>query len=139
MKYFIVTTKCGHVGKWNCIWIDFAVPAENASEAAQKAKTYKRVKRHHKNVIARVVEVAFDEFMLQISKNSLDPYLHCKNIQDQRLIEDINERMQPDTWNIERHFTKRTKKKNKEYIAKKNRIAEREWTKQIEEYEEDAA
>ena len=71
MKYFIVTTKCGHVGKWNCIWIDFAVPAENASEAAQKAKTYKRVKRHHKNVIARVVEVAFDEFMLQISKNSL--------------------------------------------------------------------
>ena len=114
MKYFIVTTKCGHVGKWSCIWIDFAVPAESASEAAQKAKTYKRVKRHHKNVIARVVEVAFDEFMLQISKNSLDPYLHCKNIQDQRLIEDINERMQPDTWNIERHFTKRTKKKNKE-------------------------
>lgn len=45
MKYFIVTTKCGHVGKWSCIWIDFAVPAESASEAAQKAKTYKRVKR----------------------------------------------------------------------------------------------
>ena len=33
MKYFIVTTKCGHVGKWSCIWIDFAVPAESASEA----------------------------------------------------------------------------------------------------------
>ena len=30
MKYFIVTTKCGHVGKWSCIWIDFAVPAESA-------------------------------------------------------------------------------------------------------------
>ena len=105
----------------------------------RRQKHIKGSKGHHKNVIARVVEVAFDEFMLQISKNSLDPYLHCKNIQNQRLIEDINERMQPDTWNIERHFTKRTKKKNKEYIAKKNRIAEREWTKQIEEYEEDAA
>lgn len=139
MKYFIVTTKCGHVGKWNCIWIDFAVAAESATEAAQRAKTYKRVKRHHKDVIARVEEVTFEEFMSQISKNSVDPYLHCKNIRQQQLIENICERMQPDTWNIERHFKKQPKKKCKEYIVKKNKIAEMEWAKQIEEYEEDAA
>ncbi len=139
MKYFIVTTKCGHVGKWNCIWIDFAVAAENAAEAAQKAKTYKRVKRHHKDVIALVVEITSDEYMKRRSDNDNDPYLHCKNIQQQRLIEDINQRMQPDTWNIERNFKKQPKKKCKEYIVKKNRIAEREWAKQIEEYEEDAA
>ena len=139
MKYFIVKTKCGHVGKWNCIWIDFAVAAESAAEAAAKVKTYKRVKRNHKNAIARVLEVSFEEFMLQKSNNSIDPYLHCKNIQEQRLIENINERMQPDTWNIERCFTKRAKKRNKEYIIKKNRIAEREWAKQIREYEENAA
>ena len=139
MKYFSVTAKCFHVGKCNCIWIDYPVAAESAAEAAQKAKTFKRVKRHHKDVIARVVEVTFEEFMSQISKNSVDPYLHCKNIQQQHLIEDINQRMQPDMWNIERNFKKPPKKKCKEYIVKKNKIAEREWAKQIEEYEEDAA
>ena len=113
--------------------------AENAAEAAQKAKTYKRVKRHHKDVIALVVEITSDEYMKRRSDNDNDPYLHCKNIQQQRLIEDINQRMQPDTWNIERNFKKQPKKKCKEYIVKKNRIAEREWAKQIEEYEEDAA
>ena len=139
MKYFSVTAKCGHVGKWNCIWIDFAVAAESAAEAAQKAKTFKRVKRHHKDVIARVMEVTFEEFMSQISKNSVDPYLHCKNIPQQHLIEDIPQRMQPDMWIIELNFKKPPKKKCKEYIVKKNKIAEREWAKQIEEYEEDAA
>lgn len=139
MKYFIVTTKCGHVGKWNCIWIDYAVAAESASDAAQKAKTFGRVKRNHKNVIAQVIEVSFDEFMHQHSVNDIDPYLHCKNIQQQRLIEDIYERMQPDTWNIERCLKKQPKKRCKDYIAKKNMIAKREWKKQIEEYEEDAA
>lgn len=139
MKYFIVKTKCGYVGKWNCIWIDFAVTADSAAEAAAKVKTYKRVKRHHKNVVALVKEVTFKGYMCQRAINDCDPYLHCKNIQEQRLIENINERMQPDTWNIERCSTKRAKKRNKEYILKKNRIAEREWAKQIREYEEDAA
>lgn len=139
MKYFIVTTKCGHVGKWNCIWIDFAVAAESAAEAAQKAKTYKRVKRHHKDVIARVVEITSDEYMKRRSDNDNDPYLHCKNIQQQQLIEDINQRLRPDTWNIERHLKRQAKKNCKDYIVKKNKIAEREWAKQIEEYEEDAA
>ena len=32
MRYFIVTAKCGHVGRDNYIPIDFAVKAESASE-----------------------------------------------------------------------------------------------------------
>lgn len=139
MKYFIVTAKCGHVGKWHCIWIDFAVTASSAWEAAYKVKMFKRVKRHHKNAIMNVREVDFEEFMSQKSDNSTDSYLHCKNIQQQRLIENINERIQPDIWNIERCFKKQCGKRSKEYLVKKNKIAEREWLKRIEEYEEDFA
>ena len=31
-KYFSVRTKCGHVGRLNCVWIDFAIYAESAKE-----------------------------------------------------------------------------------------------------------
>ena len=34
-KYFSVTTKCGHVGRLNCVWIDFAIYAESAKEFYQ--------------------------------------------------------------------------------------------------------
>lgn len=139
MKYFIVTTKCGHVGKWNCIWIDFAVMAVSAAEAAQKVKTFKRVKRNHKDVVRQVREVEFKKFMLQKSNNSVDPYLHCKNIQQQRLSDEIDKRKEQDIWNIERCFKKHSAKKCKEYIVKKNKMAERDWAKKIEEYEEDVA
>ena len=35
-KYYSVKTKCGHVGKLKCVWIDFAIVAENGKEAAKK-------------------------------------------------------------------------------------------------------
>lgn len=35
-RYFEVETKCGHVGRINCVWIKFAVIASDAKEAAKK-------------------------------------------------------------------------------------------------------
>ena len=54
-KYFSVTTKCGHVGRLNCVWIDFAIYAESAKEAAEIARQKGRAKHHHKNTIKEVI------------------------------------------------------------------------------------
>lgn len=62
-KYFSVKTKCGHVGKYHCVWINFAIYAETAKEAASKVREIGRVKRHHKDFINSIEKLDFDTFM----------------------------------------------------------------------------
>ena len=101
MKYYEVTAKCGHVGKNNCIFITFACVAESGKEAAAKVRLYKRVKHHHKDAIRNVNEITFEEFMKLKAKNDADPYLHCKNPQEQRKIPDFDSRVVPDIREIQ--------------------------------------
>lgn len=84
-KYFIVTAKCGHVGKNNYILIDFAVTAENKKDAARKTRMISRVKHNHKDAIINVIEVSKEKFDSQLESNRNNAYLSCKNIQQQRL------------------------------------------------------
>ena len=84
-KTFIVTTKCGHVGKNNYIVIDFAVKAETAKEAARKARHIPRVKHDWKDAIIEVKEVTFDNYLAQVQKNVNDGYLNAKSVQEQRI------------------------------------------------------
>jgi hypothetical protein len=79
MRYFIVTAKCGHVGKGRYIPIRFAVRAKTASEAASVARGLPRVKHHHKDAILSVEEVDVSEYEDRHYVNSFDPYLLCKN------------------------------------------------------------
>lgn len=138
-RYFIVNTKCGHVGKLKCVWIDFAVVADSPGEAVEKVRGYKRVKRHHKDVVRLVREVDFEEFMMQKAINDSDPYLHCKNIQQQRLIENLGTRICDDEWNIRRQGYKEKKTQRSVYRMKKTRIAVKEACKRIAEYIEEVA
>ena len=85
-RYFKVEAKCGHVGHGKCIWITFATTGENGKEAARKVRDFKRVKHDHKDAIGSVKEISFEEFMEIKAANDIDPYLHCKNIQEQRKI-----------------------------------------------------
>lgn len=139
MKYFIVTAKCGHVGRLHCIWIDFAVAADSAKEAAKKVRWFKRVKHNHKDAICLVREVAFEEFIKQRAINDDDPYLHCKNIQQQRLIENIESRICEDTWNIARSNNIKRKTSRSIYRLKKSEIEVMEAHSRIAEYMEEAA
>jgi len=59
-KFYIVTAKCGHVGKSKYILIDFPVIAEDGREAAKIARQIPRVKHHHKDAIRNVEESSFD-------------------------------------------------------------------------------
>ena len=93
-KYFQVNAKCGHVGRNNCVVISFAVAAESGKDAARKARGYRRVKHHRPDAIVSVSEITFEEYMILKAENDADPYLHCKNIQEQRQIENFEERIE---------------------------------------------
>ena len=96
MDYFKVVAKCGHVGRKKCIWITFATMAENGKEAAKRVRDFKRVKHDHKDVIASVTKITFEEFVEIKNQNDADPYLHCKNVQEQRKIPDFDKRVVDD-------------------------------------------
>ena len=123
-KYFSVKTKCGHVGKFRCVWINFAVVADNAKAAAEKVKQYGRVKRHQKSCIESVAEIEFEDFMMLKAKNDADPYLHCKSIQEQRAVEGFEDRIEVDEYNIAKYSKKVTKKDSLEYRVKRAKVKE---------------
>ena len=83
MRYYIVTAKCGHVGKKFYIPIDFAVMAGSASEAASKARQIPRVKHDHKDAILSVREIDRFEFAELAFVNEYDPYLQCTSKKEQ--------------------------------------------------------
>lgn len=86
IRYYAVTTKCGHVGRNKYIKITFAVIAESKKEAAKKAKYIPRVKHDHKDAILNIKEITYNEFLELLNENDNNEYLHCKNIQEQRNI-----------------------------------------------------
>jgi hypothetical protein len=133
-KYFSVKTKCGHVGKFHCVWIDFAVVADNAKAAAEKVKQYGRVKRHQKSCIESVAQIDFENFMILKAKNDADPYLHCKSIQEQRAVEGFEDRIEVDEYNIAKYSKKVTKKESLEYRVKRAKVKENSHKHALKEY-----
>jgi hypothetical protein len=133
-KYFSVKTKCGHVGKLNCVWIDFAIVAESAKEAAAIARQIARVKHHHKNTIKEVVEITVDEFCKLKAINDADPYLHAKNHREQLQIEGFEERIELDEYNIARKHQKSSKKESLEFRVKRANAKEKSHKRALKEY-----
>ena len=131
-RYFEVETKCGHVGRINCVWIKFAVIASDAKEAAKKAREIGRVKHDHLDAIRYVKEIDFNSFMILRAENDADPYLHCKSRRDQNQITGFENRIEPDEYNIKRKDKKQTR--NSGFKVKKNERAVYEAKKAIYEY-----
>lgn len=92
-KHYAVTCRCGHVGPNNYVEIVFAIIAFNGKEASAKARKIARVKHNKKNAIIDCRKVTREEFNKIIKANKNDPYLKCKNIQEQRLITDFETRI----------------------------------------------
>lgn len=133
-KYFSVTTKCGHVGRLNCVWIDFAIYAESAKEAAEIARQKGRAKHHHKNTIKEVVEISMEDFYKLKAKNDSDPYLHAKNHREQLQIESFDERIELDEYNIAKKYQKTSKKQSLEFRVKKAKVIEKSHKRALSEY-----
>ncbi|MDE7406419.1 MAG: hypothetical protein K2M89_06070 [Clostridiales bacterium] len=139
-RYFAVETKCGHVGKDKCIFIWFAVKAENGKAAAARARGYKRVKHHHKYAIRQVREISFEEYVQLKLVNTNDPYLQCKNVQQQRAIEHFEDRIESDEDLLSKN-NKRATRRDTAYLLKKNEIKTRDALRQIQDndYDDDIA
>ncbi len=133
-KYFSVETKCGHVGRLNCVWIKFAICADTAKEAAAIARQIARVKHHHKNTIKEVVEITVDEFLKLKAINDADAYLHAKNHREQLQIEGFEERVELDEYNIARNAKKTSKKESLEFRVKRAKAKEKSQKLALAEY-----
>lgn len=84
MNMYEVCAKCGHVGRYNYIDKVFAIKAMTGKEAAAIARQMPRVKHHHKDAIRYVKEIdseRYREIMMMLRE---DPYMHCRNVQEQR-------------------------------------------------------
>lgn len=131
-KYFEVEAKCGHVGRKSCVWIKFAVAAENGKDAAKRARAFPRVKHHHPDAIKSVTEIDFAAFKVLKAENDADPYLHCKNRREQDLIVDFWDRVEDDEYNLTKYEKEITR--NAGFKLKKNRFEELEAVRTIREY-----
>lgn len=76
MKYYLVTAKCGHVGKGKYIEKTFAIEANNAKIAAKIVLARPKVKKQLKNAISEVNEVEYSKFAEFLKYNQEDKYLH---------------------------------------------------------------
>ena len=112
-KYYAVHCRCGHVGLNSYIEIVFAVIAKNGKEAATIARRFSRVKHNKKNAIIDCYEITREEYDAIIKANKNDPYLKCKNVQEQRLIEGFESRVVKEP---EKPSLHRSKKERREFV-----------------------
>ena len=121
LKYYAVHCKCGHVGLKKYVEIVFAVMATNGKEAARIAREFARVKHHQKYAIIDCYKITREEYERILEANKNDPYLKCKNIQEQRRIDGFESRIirEPECRSFKRN--KRERKAFIEYKLKKQR------------------
>ena len=83
MKYFMVTAKCGHVGRGFYYEGKFFTKAESGKEAARKVRNFPRVKHDHKDAILSVVELDYTDFITGRKNMRVNPYFHSNSKQEQ--------------------------------------------------------
>ena len=125
MNYYKVICKCGHVGRKHYVPIQFAIIAKNGKEAARIGRNLPRVKHQHKDAVLNVIKISYEDFLELIEINNNDPYLKCKNKQQQNETCDLSNRMVIDKHNIVKPIDKTKRKEHVEYILKKQRLVER--------------
>ena len=121
MEFYLVTTKCGHVGKTSYMPITFPIKAENGREAARIAKGYPRVKRDHWDAILDCRKVDEETYLMQVIINSNDPYLHATSKQEQEaMVVGIAERIRNDNHQDELNkLSKKSSRPNLRYQKQK--------------------
>ena len=83
MKYFMVTAKCGHVGRGFYYEGKFFTKAKSGKEAALKVRYFPRVKHDHKDAILSVIELDYINFVIGKIIMQDNPYFKCNSKQEQ--------------------------------------------------------
>lgn len=114
LKFFKVVCKCGHVGKKHYVPIAFAIKAYSKKEAAAIAKSFPRVKHHHKDAVISVDEIDVEDYWDLKEVNNNNSYLKCKCIQDQRrMCENISDVIEAEAKYLEYIENKNIKKEKR--------------------------
>ncbi len=93
-NYYIVTVKCGHVGRHNYIPIDLPIRADSSKQAATIARNRGRVKHDWKDAVIAVEAVDRERFDEVRESNRRDPYMNAHSSTEQRQIcTDLDERI----------------------------------------------
>lgn len=125
-KYFAVHCRCGHVGQTNYVEIVFAVIASNRKEASAIARRFARVKHNKKNAIINCYEITREQYDQIIETNKNDPYLKCKNVQEQRSIDGFESRIIKEPEKVVLKKSKKERKDLIEYKLKKQNLCIKE-------------
>jgi len=122
-RFYIVSAKCGHVGRGKFVEKNLTIIASSRKEAAIKGRNCPRVKHHWKDAIIDVVEVTVEEYWKFRVANYSDPYFSVKNIQEQR---QYCSDMYDEVKEIEQiEYSKEKRRKRIIYVMKKRRTEER--------------
>ena len=124
-NYYKVICKCGHVGRKHYVPIQFAIIAKNGKEAAKRGRYLPRVKHQHKDAILNVIKINYEDYLMLKEINNNDPYLKCKNIQQQNKTCDLTDRLMIDEQNMVKPIDKSKRKERVEYVLKKRKLVER--------------
>lgn len=123
-NYYEVIAKCGHVGRKHYVPIKFAVIAEDGKEAAKKVRQFSRVKHNHKDAILNVKKITYERYLEIIEVNHDDEYLKCHSKHEQKLINNFEERLEDDFYNLKIKYDKQVRIDRVTYKLKKNKIIE---------------
>ena len=124
-SYYEVIAKCGHVGKKHYVPVKFAVIAENGKEAAKMVRGFPRVKHNHKDAILKVSKISYERFEELTEINRNDPYLKCHSRQEQKLIDNFEERLKDDLHGQKVKYYKRARFDRVAYKIKKTKKLEK--------------
>ena len=82
MKYYSITVRCGHVGRYKYLPIEFAIAATNCNEAINKAINIPRVKTHSNKDVLSYSEISYSEYLKIRNTNKDNDYLHASRKSD---------------------------------------------------------
>lgn len=132
-KFYKAILKGGHVSRKYYIEFYSYICAPTKKDAAKKCREVPRAKRNHKDFILDLNEISYSEYSEGINSNNHDPYLHCKNKQEQdKILPLISDRIKPDP-----HFEEGKNNRKKNPAGKKrytNRYVDlrNDWIKELE-------
>jgi len=125
VKYYIVTAKCGHVGRGKYLLVNFPVKALSKEEAEKRVMQFPRVKSDLVDAV-RGKEVTPEEFEAQYIINDSNPYLKSNSNEglDRSKVKKMNPGMRPNL-----HI----KKSNKSFkVSRKHRVGRGKNLEEIE-------
>ncbi|MCR4660994.1 MAG: hypothetical protein K5765_03205 [Clostridia bacterium] len=125
INYFEVIAKCGHVGRGYYVPIEFAVIAEDGKEAAKMVREFPRVKHDHKDAILNVYKIDYERYLEIVEMNNNDPYLKCRSKKEQKLIKDLEQRLEYDLQNQKVKYDKQVRLDRIAFKNKKAKIQEK--------------